>query len=104
MTTFVVQQAVSYRLDEIYTYTESRWGKAQADKYLKGLFNHFERIASQNAFSYPVPAELEVDGYFSRYEKHFVYWKLLESGRTGIVTVLHERMHQLPRFQEDTRS
>ncbi len=38
---------------------------------------------------------------FFRYKKHFVYWKYLSSGDVGIVTVLHERMHQIERFKED---
>jgi len=51
--------------------------------------------------SRPVPAEFGVDGYFYRYEKHFVYWRYLASGDVGIVTVLHERMHQIERFSSD---
>ena len=32
---------------------------------------------------------------------HFIYWKTLSDGAVGIVTVLHERMHRVERFQED---
>ena len=42
-----------------------------------------------------------MDGYVFRYEKQFVYWKTLSNGAIGIVTVLHERMHQIGRFLED---
>ena len=42
-----------------------------------------------------------MDGCIFRYEKHFVYWKTLSDGDIGIVTVLHERMHQMDRFRED---
>ncbi len=42
-----------------------------------------------------------MNGYFFRYEKHIVYWKTLGNGDIGIVTVLHERMHQIDRFRED---
>ncbi|HRH72144.1 hypothetical protein [Zoogloea sp.] len=51
--------------------------------------------------SRPIPASLGVQGYFFRYEKHFVYWKRLGNGGIGIVTGLHERMHQIERFRED---
>ena len=34
-----------------------------------------------------------------RYEKHLVYSKILSAGKIGIVTILHERMHQLERFR-----
>jgi hypothetical protein len=32
-----VQAAASLRIDGIYQYTQKRWGKSQADKYIKGL-------------------------------------------------------------------
>ena len=47
------------------------------------------------------PAEFGVDGCVFRYEKDYVYWKRLDNGDVGIVTVLHERMHQIDRFWED---
>lgn len=30
-----------------------------------------------------------------------VYWRRLSNGDVGIVTILHERMHQMDRFRED---
>lgn len=48
-----------------------------------------------------MPAEFGVQGYFFRYERHVVYWRRLSSGDIGIVTILHERMHQIARFRED---
>ena len=96
-----IQQAASFRLDEIYRYTWGRWGPAQADRYITGLFAAFDNIESRGVASRPVPAEFGVNGYFFRYEKHFVYWRWLANGDIGIVTILHERMHQIPRFRED---
>jgi toxin ParE1/3/4 len=29
-----------------------------------------------------------------------VYWRRLGSGDIGIVTILHERMHQMARFED----
>jgi len=96
-----IQEAASRRLDEIYTYTLRRWGEAQAENYIRGLFESFERIVDHGLVSRPVPAEFEVRGYFYRYRKHFVYWKTLTNGDIGIVTILHERMHQIERFRAD---
>ena len=101
MTSFRVQEATSYRIDEIYCYTRDRWGSDQAEIYVTGLFNTFSRIATHEVLSHPIPAEFEVEGFYFRYEKHFVYWKTLINGDIGIVTVLHERMHQIDRFRED---
>ena len=36
-----------------------------------------------------------------RYERHFVCWRRLPNDGIGIVTILHERMHQIDRFRED---
>ncbi|MDF2096791.1 type II toxin-antitoxin system RelE/ParE family toxin [Aquibaculum arenosum] len=96
-----IQEAASYRLDEIYRYTRSRWGSDQADRYITGMFAAFEEIESHGVISRPVPAEFGVAGFFFRYEHHFVYWRRLSNGDIGIVTILHARMHQIERFRED---
>ena len=46
MTPVRVQDAAAVRIDEIYRYTRERWGKAQADAYIRGLFEAFEGIAT----------------------------------------------------------
>ncbi len=96
-----VQEAASHRLDAIYRYTSDRWGAEQADRYITGLFAAFEKIETHEVMSRPVPAEFGVEGYVFRYERHFVYWRRLGNGDIGIVTILHERMHQIARFRED---
>ena len=101
MTSFKVQDAAGHRLDQIYAYTRDTWGEAQAERYIRGLFDKFEAIAAHRFPWRPIPAEFGVDGYVCRYEKHVIYWKRLGDGGVGIVTVLHERMHQIERFQED---
>ena len=61
----------------------------------------FDRIESGGVASKPIPAEFGVEGFFFRYEHHFVYWRRLPKGEIGIATILHERMHQIDRFHED---
>ena len=96
-----VQEAASHRLDEIYRHTRDQWGVEQAERYITGLFEAFGKIETHEVMSRPVPAEFGVDGYFFRYERHFVYWRKLSNGDIGIVTILHERMHQIDRFRDD---
>lgn len=96
-----IQDAASFRLDEIYRHTRKRWGTAQAERYITGLFAAFDGIANHQTLSRPIPAEFGVAGYFCRYERHFIYWRWLSDGDLGIVTILHERMHQIDRFRED---
>lgn len=80
------------RVAEIYHYSFDRWGQAQADRYYHGLFDAFDAIASRTALWRPIPAEFDVVGHFCRYQSHLIYWKVLEDGSVGIVTVLNERM------------
>ncbi len=89
------------RLDEIYRHTKDRWGTRKANRHITGLSAAFDRIESHGVASKPAPAEFGVEGYFFRYERHFVYWRRLSNGNVGIVTVLHERMHQIDRFRDD---
>ena len=101
MTRVRVQEAASRRIDEIHLYSRHRWGTERADAYITGLLESFDRIASGGVFSRPIPAEFGVSGYYFRYERHYAYWKRLSNGDIGIVTILHERMHQMGRFRDD---
>ena len=96
-----VQEAASHRIDEIYRYTRDQRGVEQANQYTTGLFDAFGKIDRHEVLSRPIPAEFGIDGYFFRYERHFVYWRKLSNGDIGIVTILHERMHQIDRFRND---
>jgi toxin ParE1/3/4 len=101
MSGFQIQRAAGNRLDEIYVYTRDTWGDAQAQRYIKDIFAQFEAIAARQFPWRAIPAEFEVSGFVCRYQQHFIYWKTLSDGSVGIVTILHERMHQMDRFKDD---
>jgi toxin ParE1/3/4 len=101
MSGFLVQRIAGDRLDEIYVYTRDQWGEAQAERYINGMFARFEAIAAQEFPWRAIPAEFGVSGFIGKYERHYIYWKTLADGTVGIVTILHERMHQMDRFKED---
>ncbi len=101
MSGYRIQRAAVHRLDEIYVYTREQWGADQADVYIRGMFARFDAIVDR-AFPWrAIPAEFGVSGYVCRYVRHFIYWKLLEDGAVGIVTVLHERMHQIASITDE---
>jgi len=101
LTAVRLQEAASYRLDEIYRYTRDHWGTEQADRYITGLFEAFNKIDSYGVASKPIPAAFGVEGFFFRYGRHFVYWRRLTNGDVGIVTILHERIHQIDCYRDD---
>ena len=98
---FRIQDSASHRLDEIDCYTRDRWGREQADRYIRGLFEAFARIETHGVASSRIPADFGVDGYYFRHERHYVYWRKLSDGDIGIVTIPHERMHLGDRFRDD---
>lgn len=101
MSGYRVQRVAGHRLDEIFRYTSEQWGEPQAEHYIRGMFARFEAITAREFPWQPIPADFGVNGFVCRYERHFIYWKLLDDGAVGIVTILHERMHQFARCQAD---
>lgn len=99
MANYLVQKSASFRLDEIYQYTLNQWGVEKANTYISELFDTFSTIEEKKRLSRNIPSEFSVRGYYYQYKKHFVYWKYLKSGDIGIVTILHQRMHQLKQFE-----
>jgi plasmid stabilization system protein ParE len=94
-------EPASLRIDEIYQFTAEQWGDEQADSYVTGLFAAIRGLGDGRTTSRPVPAAYGVQGFFFRYRRHFVYWRRLEDGEIGVVSILHERMQQVDRLRED---
>ena len=93
--------SAAHRIDDIYLDTGQTWGADQADRYLGGLYARLDAIAARDFPWRPLPAEFGTDGYACRYESHVIYWRVLANGDIGIVTVLHQRMHQIARLRDD---
>ena len=101
MSGYQLEPLANARIDEIYIYTRERWGEDQAWRYLRGLFDRFDAIADRRVPWRVIPADFGTRGYFCRYEHHTIYWKLLDNGLVGIVTILHERMHRIDRLADE---
>jgi plasmid stabilization system protein ParE len=99
-----VQDIAAYRIKDLYHFGRARWGEAKSQAYVAGLLEAFERIASGEAQSRPIPAEFGEAGFVTRYRSHIIYWRHLDPDTVGIVSVLHERMHQTRRFHDDMRN
>ncbi len=93
--------------DAIWDYTYEEWGEAQANKYIMGLHSHIQKIADKKLLQKPIPkslvspADLEMEGFFSHYEKHYIFFRELGKGNIGIMSILHDSMHIPVRLRED---
>lgn len=100
MSAYLLLEDAEHRLAEIVDFTRDHWSEAQAIRYFDGMVTQFERIAG-HAFPWrAIPAAFGVDGFVCRHERHFIYWRRLGSGEVGIVTILHERMHQIAHIRQ----
>ncbi len=92
------------RIIEIWHYTDQTWGEKQADKYVRGLYNAFEK-ASSNRYSWRKVEHEDIKGiFFVRYQHHFIFFRELSKGALGIVNVLHENMDIPNRLKEDSNN
>ena len=94
MNDYLLFDEANNRLDEILDYTRKSWGEEQAVRYLDGLLARFEAIAARAAPWRTIPRQFGVDGFMARYERHFIYWRIVGE-QVAIVTLLHERMNQM---------
>jgi toxin ParE1/3/4 len=77
---------------DIYDYTYLTWGEDQAEKYTQGMFDKFEAISQHLTVWRPIAPEYGVSGFFTRYGRHFIFWRQFSEGQIGIAAVLYDTM------------
>jgi plasmid stabilization system protein ParE len=93
--------------DKIWHDTVEKWGEAQAVAYITGLHTHLQRLCNDRIIwrrlpqKLVVPADVKREAYFSRYERHYVFFRKLDNGDLGIMSILHERMDLPVRLMDD---
>jgi len=93
--------------DKIWRDTVEKWGEKEAVTYITGLHDHLLRLCAEKAMwrrlpqRLAVPADVKREAYFSRYEHHYAFFRKLDSGDLGVMSILHERMDVPVRLAED---
>lgn len=99
MRKFKLEPAAARALDDIIDYSAIKWGEAQAEAYVKRLFDEIAAIADRKTTWRRIPASFEIDGYVGKCGSHLIYWRCGADGVVRIVAILHERMHQSLRLR-----
>ena len=94
-------RAAKIRLAEIWDYSERTWGEAQADKYIRELFETIEKAAEARETWRPLLDEYLHGVYFVRYKRHFIFFRELSPRVIGVVSILLESMNIPMRLRED---
>ncbi|MBP0581733.1 type II toxin-antitoxin system RelE/ParE family toxin [Labrys sp. LIt4] len=90
--------------------TVEKWGEDQAVRYIRGLHEHLQKLSERPAAwrrlpgNLAVPADLELEVYFSHYQRHYVFFRKLSGGRIGVLSLLHDRMDVPVRLNEDLQA
>jgi len=93
--------------DKIWRDTLEKWGEAQAIAYVTGLHAHLQCLCGDRNIwrrlpqRLAVPPDIKREAYCSRYEHHYVFFRELDNGDLGVMSILHERMDLPVRLKED---
>lgn len=110
MANYLFFPSADHRQDEIWDYTLQRYGEKQARTYIEGLHEHLERLAAGSLPWKKLPSSLllasqkKTDVYFSRYERHMIFFRVFPDGTLGVLSLLHEAMDIPVRLREDLRN
>ncbi len=77
-------------IEEIWDYSADRWGLAQAETYIRQLWNDIAAVADRPSLGAKCP---EVRRGYRKYPSgsHVVFYRLVAEG-IDVVRILHERM------------
>ena len=82
--------AARERLLGIWQYTSDSWGDDQADDYVGGLVAVAHALPAKRDLWRPVKEKRFINTYFFRYRHHYIFFKVLEDGALGVLSILHE--------------
>jgi plasmid stabilization system protein ParE len=106
MTGYLFYPPADAAQDRIWRDTMESWSEMQAETYIVGLHGHLLKLSRTRALWRPLPQRLVVTDlgamtWFSRCERHHIFFRELSGGRIGIIGILHERMDLPVRLAED---
>ncbi len=91
MTLAVLTPTASADIEDIWTYTEQRWGTAQAERYVTMVGEACRGLAQGTTFS--EDASTIRAGYRRTHVgSHVIFFRADSSGQTVVVRVLHQSM------------
>ncbi|MEO0500349.1 MAG: type II toxin-antitoxin system RelE/ParE family toxin [Pseudomonadota bacterium] len=90
MPTFLVSPSADADLEEIAEYTDKHYGRTQAEKYLRNLYDRFQKLA-ENPLLGRDRSDIKPGYRSAREGSHQIYYIKNDDG-IGIIAVLHQAM------------
>jgi plasmid stabilization system protein ParE len=95
--------AADRRQDEIWDYTFEERGEPKAVEYMRGLHNAVSEAAGNPKLRRRLGRKGFEKVFYVRYEKHFIFFRVLSGGVLGMISMLHERMDIPVSLKEDSK-
>ncbi len=89
----------------IWISTLERWGEKQADDYILGLYETAGSLYQKKSLWRRIPKEYVAEIteniiFFTKYKRHFIFFRELESNQIGVIAVLYDGMDIPKRIRE----
>ena len=91
MSKYVIFKPANETLDEVWRYSLDNWGKKEAEEYIEGLFATIQKAASREILWRGLREQTNLEVYFVKYQRHYLFFRELEDDLIGIVSIIHER-------------
>ena len=91
MSKYVIFKPANETLDEVWRYSLENWGQRKAEEYIEGLFATMQKAASREILWRSLSEQTNLDVYFVKYQRHYLFFRELEDDLIGIVSLIHER-------------
>ena len=91
MSKYVFFKPANETLDEVWRYSLDNWGQKKAEEYIEGLFAMIQKAASREILWRGLREQTNLEVYFVKYQRHYLFFRELEDDLIGIVSIIHER-------------
>ena len=103
MPKYVIFKPANETLDEVWRYSLDSWGQEKAEEYIEGLFATIQKVASREILWRRLREQTNLEVYFVKYQRHYLFFREFEDDSIGIVSVIHERRDVVSILEKEYR-
>lgn len=90
MSDYLIYKPANQSLDEIWQFSRNQWNEKQANQYISGLFDKIQEAASREIFWHSVYRGVQLNAFFVKYKRHYIFFRELEEGVIGVISIIHD--------------
>jgi toxin ParE1/3/4 len=91
MKTFIISPRAAADINDIYDYTEERWGQDQAEAYTLGIRQALQEVCRGNRAGKPI-GHIKQKAISLSYRSHYIVYRQ-EFRSIVVIRILHRRMN-----------